>query len=71
MSFGSNSSGKSSNSGSNQATTNGLEPHNDARKHANRQHKIDGWYGPRLEEDPRVKAYADKRSDQMERKARA
>lgn len=71
MSYGSNSSGKSSNSGSVQSTDNGLEPHIDARKHANRQHKIDGWSGPRLKEDPRVKAYADKRSDQMESKAKA
>ncbi|TGO20582.1 hypothetical protein BPAE_0284g00090 [Botrytis paeoniae] len=71
MSYGSNSSGRSSNTGSIQSTANGLEPHIDARKHANRQHKIDGWSGPRLGEDPLVKAYVDKKSDQMERKARA
>ncbi|KAF5870687.1 uncharacterized protein Bfra_009234 [Botrytis fragariae] len=71
MSYGSNSNGRSSNSGSIQSTVNGLEPHINARKHAKRQHKIDGWSGPRLKEDPRVKVYADKKSDQMERKARA
>ncbi|KAF7890661.1 hypothetical protein EAF00_008976 [Botryotinia globosa] len=71
ISYGSNSSGRSGSSVSSRSTDNGLEPHTDARKHANRQHKIDGWSGSRLKEHPRVKAYADKRSDQMERKAKA
>lgn len=52
-----------------QSTVNGLEPHIDSRKHANRNHKMIGWSGPRLQENPRVKLYADKKSDQMEERA--
>ena len=52
-----------------QSTVNGLEPDINSRKHANRNHKMIGWSGPRLQENPRVKAYADKKSDQMEKKA--
>ncbi|TGO73530.1 hypothetical protein BELL_0353g00040 [Botrytis elliptica] len=58
-SYGSNSSGRSSNSGSIQSTDSGLEP------------QINGWSGPRFKQSSRVKAYADMRSDQMERKAKA
>ncbi|KAF7945520.1 hypothetical protein EAE96_010287 [Botrytis aclada] len=71
VSYGSSSSGRSTNSGSIPSTAIGLEPHIDAKKHANRQHTKLGSSGERLREDPWVKAKADRESNRMEREARA
>ncbi|TGO32188.1 hypothetical protein BHYA_0342g00070 [Botrytis hyacinthi] len=71
MSYGSNSSGRSSNSSSVQSMADEWEPYIDTRTHAHRGHNKLGRPGPRLGENPLVTAHADKTSDRMERKAKA
>ncbi|TGO83051.1 hypothetical protein BPOR_0710g00010 [Botrytis porri] len=71
MSYGSKSSGTSSDSVSIKSTADEWGPYIDTRKCAHREHDQLGWAGPRLGEDPLVKACSDKKSDQMERNAKA